>query len=144
MSSDPRTAGWALDVQLERDTAAIGDMTLCRMLLSRDANYPWLILVPRRRGAAEIIDLHPSERAQLMTEIADASAALKTVTNCDKLNVAAIGNVVLQLHVHVIARTRSDAAWPRPVWNAVPPRAYEAAAMQGLIEALRQRLALSL
>ena len=143
MSSDPRAAGWALDPQLDRDTTAIGDMALCRVLLSKDANYPWLILVPRRRGAFEIIDLRASEQAQLMTEIADASIALKAVTGCDKLNVAAIGNVVAQLHVHVIARTRGDAAWPRPVWNAAPPRDYEAAARNQLTAALLQRLALT-
>ena len=143
MSSDPRAAGWALDPQLERDTTAIGDMALCRVLLSKDANYPWLILVPRRRGTVEIIDLRDSEQAQLMTEIADVSIALKAVTGCDKLNVAAIGNVVAQLHVHVVARRRGDAVWPKPVWNAAPPRDYEAAARNQLTAALQQRLALS-
>jgi diadenosine tetraphosphate (Ap4A) HIT family hydrolase len=143
MPSDPGAAGWALDAQLERDTTAIGDLALCRVLLGKDANYPWLILVPRRRGAVEIIDLRTSEQAELITEIANASMALKAVTDCDKLNVAAIGNVVAQLHVHVIARRRSDAAWPKPVWNAVPPREYEAAARETLAAALRQRLALT-
>jgi diadenosine tetraphosphate (Ap4A) HIT family hydrolase len=142
MPSDPRAAGWTLDPQLERDTTAIGDMALCRVLLSRDANYPWLLLVPRRRGTVEIIDLRASEQTQLMTEIADVSLALKTVTSCDKLNVAAIGNVVAQLHVHVVARTRGDAAWPKPVWNAAAPRDYEAAARERLTAALRQRLEL--
>ena len=83
--------------------------------------------MPRRPGAVEIIDLDAVEQAQLMSEIAHASRALKALTGCDKLNVAAIGNVVAQLHVHVIARSRGDAAWPKPVWNAVPPRDYETA-----------------
>ena len=143
MPSDPRAAGWALDPQLERDTTAIGDMPLCRVLFSNNADYPWLILVPRRRDMVEIIDLRSTEQTQMMTEIADASIALKAVTSCDKLNVAAIGNVVAQLHVHVIARFRGDAAWPRPVWNATPSRDYEPATRDTLTAALRARLALT-
>ena len=119
----------------------IGDLALCRVLLSRDANYPWLLLVPRRPGAVEIIDLDDADRAQLTGEIATASRALKALTACDKLNVAAIGNVVAQLHVHVIARFRTDAAWPKPVWNAVPPKSYDGAAADSLIVALRHKLA---
>ncbi len=126
---------------LERDTRAIGDLALCRVLLSRDANYPWLLLVPRRPGAVEIIDLDDADRAQLTGEIATVSRALKALTACDKLNVAAIGNVVAQLHVHVVARFRTDAAWPRPVWNAVPPKSYDGAAADSLIVALRHKLA---
>ena len=143
MSPDPRSAGWALDPVLERDTTTIGDLVLCRLLLSRDANYPWLLLVPRWKGANEIIDLDNAEQARLLSEIADTSRALKAETRCDKLNVAAIGNVVAQLHVHVIARFRNDAAWPKPVWNAVPPRDYAPPAREALTAALRQRLALA-
>ena len=105
---------WSLDPQLARDTLAIGDLALSRLLLMNDANYPWLILVPRRPGLSEIIDLGPEE-TQLMTEISQVARALKAVTACDKLNVAALGNLVPQLHVHIIARRTSDAAWPRPV-----------------------------
>jgi diadenosine tetraphosphate (Ap4A) HIT family hydrolase len=136
-------AGWALDPTLARDTRSIGDLPLCRVLLSRDANYPWLLLVPRRRGAVELIDLDPADQAPLTSEIADASRALKALTGCDKLNVAAIGNVVAQLHIHVIARFHADAAWPKPVWNAVPPREYQGATAEGLIAALRKDLALT-
>jgi diadenosine tetraphosphate (Ap4A) HIT family hydrolase len=143
MSSDPKAAGWALDAVLERDTRGVGNLPLCRVLLSRDANFPWLLLVPRRRGAVEIVDLDSGDQAQLMAEIADVSRALKAVTACDKLNVAAIGNVVAQLHVHVIARTHSDPAWPKPVWNAVPPRDYDEAELSNLMNALRGRLALT-
>jgi diadenosine tetraphosphate (Ap4A) HIT family hydrolase len=142
MISDPKSAGWTLDPVLERDTRPIGDLPLCRVLLNRDANYPWLLLVPRRPGAVEIIDLDEADRAQLTGEIATASRALKALTACDKLNIAAIGNVVAQLHVHVIARFRTDAAWPRPVWNAVPPREYQTAIAEGLMAALRRELAL--
>jgi diadenosine tetraphosphate (Ap4A) HIT family hydrolase len=98
--------------------------------------------VPRRVGASEIIDLDPADRAQLMTEIADAGHALKSVTSCDKLNIAAIGNVVPQLHVHIVARRRGDTAWPRPVWGVAPPRAYELAALDALIAAIRHELSL--
>jgi diadenosine tetraphosphate (Ap4A) HIT family hydrolase len=143
MIPDPKSAGWALDPLLERDTAAIGDMPLCRVLLINDANYPWLLLVPRRHHTVEIVDLDFIEQAQLMEEIAKASRSLKAITGCDKINVAALGNVVPQLHVHVIARSRGDAAWPKPVWGAVPARAYEDAALDTLRAALRQRLALS-
>jgi diadenosine tetraphosphate (Ap4A) HIT family hydrolase len=143
MIFDPKSAGWALDPRLERDTAAVGDLPLCRVLLINDANYPWLLLVPRRQGIVDIIDLDAAHQVQLMGEIADAARALKAVTGCDKINVAALGNVVAQLHVHVIARSRGDAAWPKPVWNAVPARAYQQAAAEMLIATLRQRLPLS-
>jgi diadenosine tetraphosphate (Ap4A) HIT family hydrolase len=133
---------WTLHPQLANDTGFIGDLTLSQALLMRDANYPWLLLVPRRAGVSEIVDLDPADRVQLMTEIADASRVLKSVTQCDKLNVAAIGNVVPQLHVHIVARRRDDPAWPRPVWGAAPPRAYEPAALAALIDAIRRALRL--
>ena len=110
------------------------------MLLSNDANYPWLILVPRRAGLTELIDLGENEQVQLLGEIAAAATALKRITECDKLNIAALGNVVPQLHVHVIARRHSDAAWPKPVWGAAPARAYERAARDGFIAALKRGL----
>jgi diadenosine tetraphosphate (Ap4A) HIT family hydrolase len=139
----PSLADWEIDPLLERDTVAIGDMPLSRALLIKDANYPWLLLVPRRDKAVEITDLNTIEQAQLMSEIAHAGRTLKTLTDCDKINVAALGNVVSQLHVHVIARSRGDAAWPRPVWNAVPPRDYEPAALDKMLVSLRQRLTLT-
>jgi diadenosine tetraphosphate (Ap4A) HIT family hydrolase len=143
MIPDSKSAGWALDPQLERDTVEIVDMPLCRALLINDANYPWLLLVPRRHHIVEIIDLDAIEQAQLMGEIAHAARSLKAITRCDKINVAALGNVVPQLHVHVVARSRGDAAWPKPVWGAVPPRAYADDALQALLSSLRQRLSLT-
>ncbi len=128
---------------LERDTVPVGDMPLCHVLLINDANYPWLLLVPRRRGIIEITELDYIEQAQLMGEIMHASRSLKTITDCNKINIAALGNVVPQLHVHVIARFRGDPAWPKPVWGAVPPRAYEQAEMDKLMVPLRQRLSLA-
>lgn len=135
-------ADFAIDPQLARDTIAAGDLPLSRVLLNADANYPWLILVPRRAGLVELIDLSETERVTLMGEIARVSTALRDVAGCDKLNVAALGNVVAQLHIHVIARFKTDAAWPNPVWNVAPRRAYEISAREKLIAALRGRLQL--
>ena len=143
MIPDPASDGWTLDPQLARDTMPIGDMPLCHVLLINDANYPWLLLVPRRRGIVELVDLEYIEQAQLMTEIAHTSRTMKAMTSCDKINVAALGNVVPQLHVHVIARTRGDAAWPKPVWGVVPARMYERTETERLMGELRQRLALA-
>ena len=131
---------WSLHPQLVQDTVPVGDLTLARVLLANDANYPWLILVPRRPGLVELIDLDDAAQVQLLGEVAAAARALKSITECDKLNIAALGNEVAQLHVHVIARRHSDAAWPKPVWGAAPPRAYEPAAREGLVGALRRAL----
>ena len=143
MPQNAATANWSLHPQLERDTVPIGDLALCRALLIDDANYPWMLLVPRRPGIVEIIDLPDSEQAQLMAEIAQASRAMKTATGCEKINVAALGNVVPQLHVHVIARIHGDAAWPKPVWGAVPAIPYKAPDLAALLTELRQRLPLA-
>ncbi|HUG62636.1 MAG TPA: HIT family protein [Methylomirabilota bacterium] len=113
-----------LDPRLAQDTVPVGDLALCRVLLMNDATYPWLILVPRRDGLADIVDLDADGRALLMEEIALASEALKTLAQPLKLNVAALGNMVRQLHVHVIARTDVDPAWPAPVWGKAPAVAY--------------------
>src|SRR5665647_722345 len=115
---------WSLHPQLAQDTVAVGDLPLSRVLLANDANYPWLILVPRMAGVTEITDLDPNEQVQLLGEIDAAARALKSITEYEKLNIAAIGNIVAQLHVHVIGRRHSDAAWPKPVWCTVPPAAY--------------------
>ena len=131
---------WLLHPRLEQDTEAVGDLPLSRLLVNNDANYPWLLLVPRRPGAREIIDLDDKDRAQLMIEIAHTSRALKDVSACHKLNVAAIGNVVPQLHIHIVARERDDPAWPKPVWGTVPARAYDPAERQAFIAALRREL----
>jgi diadenosine tetraphosphate (Ap4A) HIT family hydrolase len=143
MNYDPRSDGWALDPLLQRDTTPVGDLPLCRVLLINDANYPWILLVPRRHETVEIIDLEYVEQAQLMTEVSHASRTLKAMTRCDKINVAALGNVVPQLHVHIIARSRGDAAWPKPVWNAAPPQDYEPATRDRLVAALQQSLTLA-
>src|SRR5437868_12565556 len=96
-------SGWSLHPQLERDTVSLGDLALSRVLVNNDANYPWLILVPRRPDLVELIDLDDAAQAQLMTDVTRVGHALREVTACHKLNVAALGNMVPQLHVHVIA-----------------------------------------
>jgi diadenosine tetraphosphate (Ap4A) HIT family hydrolase len=133
-------SAWSLHPQLKQDTIDIGDLPLSKVLVIKDANYPWLMLVPRRPEKVEIIDLDEVEQAQLMAEVSRAAKALKEITKCDKLNIAALGNMVPQLHVHVIARRTSDAAWPRPVWGAVPPLAHDAAEVQHFISALRRKI----
>lgn len=137
------TKDWSLHPQLVQETVPVGDLPLARMLLANDANYPWLILVPRLPGLVELIDLEENAQVQLLGEIAAAARALKTVTECDKLNIAALGNQVPQLHVHVIARRRADAAWPKPVWGVKPPLAYAEGQQVILLNSLRQLLKLS-
>jgi diadenosine tetraphosphate (Ap4A) HIT family hydrolase len=133
---------FSLHPQLAQDTVAIGDLPLSRLLVHKDANYPWVVLVPRGADLVEIADLDATRRTQLMTEIADVSRALKDATRCDKLNVATLGNMVPQLHVHVIARRRTDAAWPRPVWGAVPAIAYRDDDLNTLTNAISRKLGL--
>jgi diadenosine tetraphosphate (Ap4A) HIT family hydrolase len=131
---------WTLHPQLESDTSPVGDLPLSRLLLANDANYPWLLLVPRCAGVSEIIALADAEQVALAAEIVRVCRALKAVAPCDKLNVAALGNVVAQLHVHVIARRRDDPAWPKPVWGAAPVRDYDPATRERLVAALRREL----
>lgn len=130
-----------LDPTLAGDTLELARFSLCDARLMNDARFPWLILVPRRGGLTEIIDLDPAERLQLIEEIALASRALQSATGCLKLNVGALGNVVRQLHVHVVARTAGDAAWPGPVWGAGQRTAYAPAAAADIIARLRRHFA---
>jgi diadenosine tetraphosphate (Ap4A) HIT family hydrolase len=138
MSAAPPS--WSLHSQLEKDTINIGDLPLSRVLVIKDANYPWLLLVPRRADTTEIIDLSEIEQAQLMTEINRVSRVLKDVTKCDKLNIAALGNLVPQLHVHIIARRSTDAAWPRPVWGAVPALRHDPQEVADFVSTLRRKI----
>jgi diadenosine tetraphosphate (Ap4A) HIT family hydrolase len=135
---------WKLDAQIERDSAPVGDLTLSSVRTMNDATYPWLVLVPRRAGVTEIIDLAETDRAQLMTEISAAATALKDITRCDKLNIGAIGNLVPQLHIHIVARRRGDPAWPKPVWGMAPPIAYAPQTLDAFVEAVREVLGLAL
>ena len=131
---------WSLHPQLVTDTVPVGDLALSRVLLANDANFPWLILVPRQGGLVELIDLDENAQIQLLGEVAASARVLKSVTECEKLNIAALGNQVPQLHVHVIGRRHSDAAWPKPVRGTAPPVAYDPKIRDGLIGALRRAL----
>ena len=131
--------GWSLHPQLRADTVPVCDLELTQALAMNDANFPWLILVPRRVGVSEIFELGP-EQVTLLNEISLVSLALKELTQCDKLNIAAIGNVVPQLHIHIVARRKDDALWPKPVWGAATPRVYDPAALERLATAIRERL----
>jgi diadenosine tetraphosphate (Ap4A) HIT family hydrolase len=134
------TPSWTLHPQLASDTVNLGDLPLCQVLVIQDANYPWLLLVPRRPDVVEVLDLDEVEQAQLMTETTRVARALREITKCDKLNIAALGNVVPQLHVHVIARRKTDAAWPRPVWGVVPPVDHDPEELKQFISAIRKRI----
>ncbi|MDQ3203506.1 MAG: HIT domain-containing protein [Pseudomonadota bacterium] len=131
---------FALDPRLQQDTLAIGDFPLSRLLLSNDSNYPWFILVPRREDISEIFQLDVADQQQLWQETTALAEILKDSFDADKLNIATLGNVVSQLHMHVIVRNRDDAAWPAPVWGKHAATPYSAEQ----IEAIRERLRLVL
>ena len=124
------TATFELDARLAADTHLVGELELSRVLLMNDARFPWLILVPRRVGMRDLIDLRTDEQHILLHEINRCANALRNIDNPDKLNIAALGNVVAQLHVHVIARNRHDAAWPQPVWGVGERLPYDANALK--------------
>ncbi|EIL94945.1 MULTISPECIES: HIT domain-containing protein [Rhodanobacter] len=133
-------ADFILDPRLAADTHPVTSLPLCDILLMDDARYPWLILVPRRAGLVEVGDLGSHEQALLWQEVARAGAALRAVAPFDKLNLGALGNIVRQLHVHVVGRRDGDAAWPGPVWGNGKAEAYEAATRTALINDLRPAL----
>ncbi|MFG1360472.1 HIT domain-containing protein [Xanthobacter pseudotagetidis] len=134
-------ASFSLDPRLEGDGPVVAELPLCQVRLVDDARFVWLVLIPRRDGLVEILDLPAADRAVLMEEIAAVGAAVKAASGCAKLNVAALGNMVSQLHVHVIGRNPGDAAWPGPVFGfgAREPMAPEA--MAARLETLRGALA---
>lgn len=134
------TGDFALHPRLAADSFVLGDFPLCRLLLMNDVHYPWFILVPRRPGAREIYQLEDRDQQQLLRESAQLSRAIMDAYAGEKLNVAALGNVVPQLHLHHIVRYARDAAWPAPVWGRHPVQAYDEAARRARIDALRPLL----
>lgn len=143
-ASDPRAralspapAAFTLDPRLDADTFPVGDLDLCTVRLMDDARFPWLILVPRRPGLADLVDVTDEDAAAASEEIRRASRVLRALTGCDKLNVAALGNMVRQLHIHVIARFETDAAWPKPVWGTGQTAPYAPADAEALLARLR-------
>ena len=131
-----------LHPQLASDTVAVCDLPLCQVLLMNNSNFPWLILVPRQEALRELFDLSDTDYITLMNEVRFVAERFYGMTKADKINVAALGNVTPQLHIHVIARFTNDAAWPNPVWNSnVPAAAYTPEALEGLVARLRALLA---
>ena len=114
-----------LSEALTDDTVPVTSWPLCRVLLMNDSRYPWLILVPAQPNIKEIYELSPGDQSQLMSELCRASLALSKLLSPDKINIGALGNIVPQLHIHVIARFRIDAAWPNAVWGSHPPIRYK-------------------
>ena len=132
--------GSTLHKALARDTVEIVRWPLCRVLLMNDSRYPWLILVPAQLNLTEMHDLNSADQTVLMSEITRASQALTVLYAPDKINVGALGNMVPQLHIHVIARFRSDDGWPGPVWGAYPAIPYKTEAQATMIDRLRHAL----
>ncbi|MGS0536444.1 HIT domain-containing protein [Pseudoalteromonas sp. SaAl2] len=118
------TAEFVLAPELTQDCIEITDWPLCKVLLMNDSQYPWFILVPRQAGLKESIDLNEADQLILMQESAKLSRLIQDIFSPDKLNVAALGNMVPQLHIHHIARYKTDAAWPAPVWGKNPAKPY--------------------
>lgn len=131
---------FALDQRLQQDTLVIGDFPLCRLLLSNDSNYPWFILVPRIDRISEVFQLDVADQQKLWQETTALAQCLNEGLAADKMNIGALGNVVSQLHVHVIVRKRDDAAWPAPIWGKHPARPYTAEQVAGIHARLRELL----
>lgn len=130
-----------LDETLKKDTIVLGETSLSLVLLSRDANYPWCILVPKRSGVRELYHLSQEDRQQLMQESCHLLEVMADLFVPDKMNVAAIGNLVPQLHLHHVARFKDDKAWPRSVWGVHPAEEYSEKELKSVASRLRSALA---
>ena len=133
---------FALDPRLAADTRPVTALALCEVRLMDDARFAWLVLVPRRPGLVEIADLDEADRLALWHEVDLASGVLRRTVPCDKLNLGALGNIVRQLHVHLVARREGDAAWPGPVWGSGRAQAYAPPALDALLAELRRGFAM--
>ena len=129
-----------LHPRLDQDCKVVGDFPLCRLLLMNDANYPWFILVPKRDGIREIFELSHRDQIQLLRESSHLAKVLMNNFDTEKLNIAALGNIVPQLHIHHIARNRNDRAWPKPVWGHCNARPYSQHDQQKVIFAVIEHL----
>lgn len=129
---------FALDPRLAADTVPVAKLQLCRVLLMRDQRFPWLVLVPEREDLKELHDLTHADQRQIMNEVARASRVLERLFRPDKINVGALGNVVPQLHVHVVARKKEDPAWPAPVWGHGEKQPYDEAGLLVRLRRLRE------
>ncbi len=140
-ASASESSGFELHPQLAADTFEVDRWACCRVLLMNDVTYPWLILVPQRSDLRELHDLTADDLALVTGEIVRASQAMERLFQPVKMNVAALGNQVPQLHIHIIARFENDAAWPKPVWGVVPAEPYGDDELTARIEALRSAFA---
>lgn len=138
MASKEVEQDFRLHPRLVADTVAIGPSVLSAVRLHKDARYPWLVLVPRRANMHEFIDLQDNEQSLLLEEIRRCSELFKALHKPLRINIAMIGNVVPQLHVHVIARFKNDAAWPRPVWGLGEAQPYDPKALEARVKRYRQ------
>lgn len=132
---------FALDSRLAADSLFIADLPLSQLRLIDDVRFPWLVLVPRVDDTVEWVDLDDERQRALLAEINRCAALLRSLAPCDKLNIGALGNIVRQLHVHVVARVVGDAGWPGPVWGSGPAQRYDEATRNARIDALRTALA---
>ena len=130
-----------LDERLRNDTVAVTSLALCDVRLMNDSRYRWLLLIPRRAGVSEWHELSAEDAAVLTREIHSASAVLKKCAGADKINVAAIGNMVRQMHVHVVARHEGDETWPGTVWNIGQAVPYDDETVTHFCKALSRELA---
>ena len=130
---------FTLDPRLEADTLQVTDLALCRVLLMNDSRYPWLILVPRKHGLREFHDLARGDQSRLMLEITLTTEILERSHRPDKLNVGALGNIVNQLHIHVLGRFHGDPAWPGQVWGVGEPEAYDGSQANNLVREFRSQ-----
>jgi diadenosine tetraphosphate (Ap4A) HIT family hydrolase len=128
---------FVLHPQLEKDSALVTELVLCSVRLINDANYPWLILVPRIANISDVIDLNAAQQQMLWQESALVSWALKYLFTPDKLNIAALGNMVPQLHLHHIVRYQNDLSWPKPIWGQVPSKAYSSEQLMHQIDMIK-------
>lgn len=133
-------SGFALDQRLAADSLFLADGPLSQVRLMDDARWPWIVLVPRVAGASEWIDLEGGQQRLLLAEINQVSQLLRAEPGVDKLNLGALGNIVRQLHVHLVGRHQGDAAWPGPVWGSGPMRRFGADEREARVAAWRQRL----
>lgn len=129
-----------LDPRIEADSTFICELALCQLRIQNDQRYPWLVLIPQIPDATEVHELNESQQRQLMSESSLVASALKAVTGCKKINVANLGNVVAQLHWHIVARFETDATWPGPIWGVGTAQAYEEQQMADFIQKVKSEL----
>ncbi|MBD8652268.1 HIT family protein [Rhizobium sp. CFBP 13726] len=129
-----------LDGRIARDSDLIATLDLCQLRIQNDSRWPWLVMVPQRADMTEIFELSEADQALLSAEVNHVAAALKEITGATKINVGALGNIVRQLHVHVIARFEGDANWPGPIWGYGSAEPYDSEKRQALVNTLMEKL----